>query len=803
MWRGTKSTSNSKSETTEQCHHAAGKLSKDTKRNRRFVRITNRKQWRKQKKIQKEIQRGKKTVLNLSSRTLSSAEFRLLGKGLKYCPKPKRHDQVQLKQDVFEFTRRLRLREYFAAKSSQEDENTDDICDNNFEYVKRNTDPKSTFVPPSGRDTSLDFYIDSITNEILQNDKKYKYAPNLSQEELEALKCLRNDDSIVIKKADKGSTVVIMNRNDYIAEVERQLEDRQFYEKCDENPQEQFKNDISSVLNSINIPESVRKKLNPQGSDRIPVFYVLPKIHKQLDSKLPLGYPGRPIVSGCGSLTENISAYLDSILKPHMESLPSYVKDTSDFITKLHSLKEIPQNAFLVTLDVASLYSNIPHDDGIRACDHFMAEGGKSQETRTAISSLIKLVLTKNNFQFNDVNYLQVFGTAMGTKMAPSYASLFMGKLEMDFLGSCDKSPLIWFRFLDDIFMIWDHSEQDLQDFISKINNFHKTIKFTYNYSMENATFLDVNIKRNENGELDTSVHEKVTNCHQYIEFSSCHPLSCKQGIPYSQAKRYRRITSDNVSFENNLETLKEYFHERNYPSQIIEEAVKKVSSMSMEDALKSSSQTKCQNIIPFVCTYNPSLPNIGKIINQYWNLLKYSKSESVRKLHTYKPLVAYKRPTNLEDMLVHSRLNRAVKFGTVKKCNRTRCSHCSSIIESNSFTSTTVSTSFNLKEHFNCASTDVIYLITCKKCHLQYVGQTQQKCSQRMNKHKFDIKHFPDTPTTVAEHFNLPGHTIQDFSFMPIDKVSDNWKRLMKETSWMYRLGTVTPFGLNSKIMY
>ena len=340
--------SNGKSFTTEQCHTTTGKLSKDIKRNRRFVRITNRKQRRKQKKIQKEIQRGKKTVLNLSNITLSSAEFRLLGKGLKYCPKPKRHDQVQLKQDAFEFTRRLRLQEYFAAKSSKVDENEDEICDSNFQYVKRNTDPESTFVPPSGRDTSLDFYIDAITNEILQSNKKYKNAPNLSPEELEALKCLKNDVSIVIKKTDKGSTVVIMNRQDYIAEVERQLEDTQFYLKCDKNPQKQFQNDINSVLNNIDIhvSESVRERLSPQGSDRIPMFYVLPKIHKHFDSKLPLGYPGRPIVSGCGSLTENISAYLDSILKPHMESLPSFVKDSSDFVIKIHNLKQIPQNAF-------------------------------------------------------------------------------------------------------------------------------------------------------------------------------------------------------------------------------------------------------------------------------------------------------------------------------------------------------------------------------------------------------------------------------------------------------------------------
>ena len=83
-----------------------------------------------------------------------------------------------------------------------------------------------------------------------------------------------------------------------------------------------------------------------------------------------------------------------------MESLPSYIRDTSDFISKIHGLKDIPETAFMVTLDVTSLYSNIPHDDGISACEYFMSKDGKSQETKSVISELIKLVLTKNHFQF-------------------------------------------------------------------------------------------------------------------------------------------------------------------------------------------------------------------------------------------------------------------------------------------------------------------------------------------------------------------------------------------------------------------
>ena len=158
----------------------------------------------------------------------------------------------------------------------------------------------------------------------------------------------------------------------------------------------------------------------------------------------------------------------------------------------------------------------------------------------------------------------------MGSRMAPSYSSLFMGKFEKDFLDSYDVQPLLWLRCLDDIFMIWDDSEENLLKFLDKLNNFHETIKFTYNYSKTNAVFLDVKIEKSDGGILCTSVFEKDTNVHQYIEFSSCHPLSCKKGIPFSQATRYRRITSDDDIFKRD-ET---YFQSRNYPADILSEAI-------------------------------------------------------------------------------------------------------------------------------------------------------------------------------------------------------------------------------------
>ena len=268
----------------------------------------------------------------------------------------------------------------------------------------------------------------------------------------------------------------------------------------------------------------------------------------------------------------------------------------------------------------------------------------------------------------------------------------------------------------------------------------------------------------------------------QYIEISPCHPLSCKKGIPFSQAKRYRRITSDDDCFKQDLSRLETYFISRNHPFDILTEALQRASNLTIEEALQSSpSERNIQDVITFVCTYNPSLSNIGKIVNQYWDLFKISTSESVRHLYESKPIVAYKRPTNVHGMLVHSNLGKPRSDFNVTKCDRRHCTHCSTINESNLFTRTTTSTVHKIHNDLSCTSTDVTYLITCKKCKAQYVGQTHQKCANRMNSHKYYIAHFPDILTNVSDHFNSPGHSVQDFSFMPIDKVSNNWKRLFK----------------------
>ena len=127
---------------------------------------------------------------------------------------------------------------------------------------------------------------------------------------------------------------------------------------------------------------------------------------------------------------------------------------------------------------------------------------------------------------------MQISGTAIGTKFAPPHACIFMDKFETDFLTTQNMKPLVWLKYIDDIFFVWSHEEEKLHDFLGCLNEFYPNLKFTYEYSTERINFLDVIVKK-EKDEFVKDLYCKATDCHQYLHYDSCHPDHEK--IIYSQ----------------------------------------------------------------------------------------------------------------------------------------------------------------------------------------------------------------------------------------------------------------------------
>ena len=153
---------------------------------------------------------------------------------------------------------------------------------------------------------------------------------------------------------------------------------------------------------------------------------------------------------------------------------------------------------------------NIIHDEGLEAMKNWMITNNVSHQQAEFIKLLGKLVLKNHYFEFNGEIYLQKQGTAMGTRMAPNYAIIFMHKIESEILEKTPLKPKFFKRFIDDIFIIWPHGEEKLRDFIHLINNHHPTIKFTEEHSNKERLFLDTLVFKEDN-KLKTRVYHKKT----------------------------------------------------------------------------------------------------------------------------------------------------------------------------------------------------------------------------------------------------------------------------------------------------
>ena len=197
-------------------------------------------------------------------------------------------------------------------------------------------------------------------------------------------------------------------------------------------------------------------------------LYPLPKIHKQLHN-----VPGRPVISNSRFFTENISTFLEYHLKPLSQKVKSFIKGTNDFLKKLNELRDLPDDFILCTIDVVGLYPNIPHEEGLEAIQKALDKREDQTILTDSLILLAKRVLKNNVFEHNMRYFKQLQGTAIGTKFAPPYVILFMGYLEDKILSSFVEKRLVWWRYIDDIFMIWQHGEEKLKEFLKILNSCH------------------------------------------------------------------------------------------------------------------------------------------------------------------------------------------------------------------------------------------------------------------------------------------------------------------------------------------
>ena len=342
-----------------------------------------------------------------------------------------------------------------------------------------------------------------------------------------------------------------------------------------------FKGQLEAMRLRGEITDKVRDYLTVD-QPRTPELYLLPKIHKGTSP-----VPGRPIVSANESHTERISVFVDSFLAPVVKNGRSFVRDTGDFLLKLEDIGPLEGGEILLTLDVSSLYTNIPNDEGCTAAYNALLKnrGLNANPSNLSLKELLAQVLTYNNFRFNERHYLQVGGTAMGTKLAPSYANIFMSEFEDKYVYTYELQPKIWLRYIDDVFCIWQHGPTELAKFITHLNKVHQSIKFTVEKSNISINFLDTNVRVCNEG-LETTLYVKPTDRNNYLPFDSAHPMHCRKGLPYGQFLRIRRICSSQDEFEKHCIKKAALMRQKGYPVALLKTAYEKANAKVRSELL-------------------------------------------------------------------------------------------------------------------------------------------------------------------------------------------------------------------------
>lgn len=177
-------------------------------------------------------------------------------------------------------------------------------------------------------------------------------------------------------------------------------------------------------------------------------------------------------------------------------------------------------------MDVTSLYSTIDHHLGLRCLKSVLSKDPEIPDPqRQFLVKCLEFILTTNHFIYGEDTYKQRRGTAMGTRVAPAHADLFMGAFEKSPIQENElfkDKILIYRRFIDELSLIWKGDQEGELSFVSSLNKNTWGIKFTPKFDHKEIEFLDIPVSQN-NGSIDTSTYFKMGDVNSYLNFGS-HP---------------------------------------------------------------------------------------------------------------------------------------------------------------------------------------------------------------------------------------------------------------------------------------
>ena len=374
---------------------------------------------------------------------------------------------------------------------------------------------------------------------------------NLTPRQWSAAEKLRENDIVITTETDKNLGGATIPRPVYnTAGIREHLGDEAVYKRLSKIEAVSREKVLRArILRFIN---HYKRDISPaefefldtaysETRGRISKFRMTPKVHKK-------PWKMRPIVCCCGTLLNHLSRWLDYHFQKLRPLVKSYIKDSAQFLARLRELQQngqLPLNIWVFTADARSMYTNIDTEHALKVIGEWLDKLRRdgllpADFPLEAVKEAMALVMQNNVFEWGDLYFLQLLGTAMGTSAACMWATIYFGVYEDDFLAAFSNNLLLYCRFIDDISGVWIGHRNSMAwaQFKERCNDFG-LLEWDFSELSKSVNFLDLTIYIKD-GFILTKTYQKPMNLYHYISPSSNHPPKMIEGIIYSLLRTYK-----------------------------------------------------------------------------------------------------------------------------------------------------------------------------------------------------------------------------------------------------------------------
>ncbi|XP_043202155.1 uncharacterized protein LOC122370546 isoform X1 [Amphibalanus amphitrite] len=393
----------------------------------------------------------------------------------------------------------------------------------------------------------------------------------LTKELKEAAKQLRDNDKIIIRRADKSPIFVILDKEEYLRKLSGILSDTTKFQKIKEDPTKKLKAKVNRDIKSANAVIDGVHFQTIVGEFTPGYLYGTVKTHKN-------GNPLRPIISQVSTSTYKLAKRLNQLLKPYIPA--KFCINSADEFLDILRAKQPEAGGILASIDVESLFTNVPINETI---DIILDEVYEKRSnglpalnlSRNILERLLKACTKDAPFRGPDGQlYVQKEGVAMGSPLGPLFANFYMAHVENHVLSDPDIAPSTYVRYVDDCFV----DVNDREHLLKLVNEFesNSVLTFTYELSRDDVLpFLDVLVERGAN-QYHTSVYRKPTNTGQTLNANSECPSRYKTSVIRAFVKRAIRTCSTNKSMHEEFMRLKQLLVNNGYSNGDIDSEIQR-----------------------------------------------------------------------------------------------------------------------------------------------------------------------------------------------------------------------------------